>query len=116
MNPDLLRLNPYPFERIRHLLDGIPAAESTNIALSLGEPKHHAPDFVLKAVTDNWSDIEKYPPTRGSSELRGKYRELAGPALSTGRRRRQSGIPDIAGQWHPRSPVCDWPVSVGQNS
>ncbi len=70
MNPDLQRLHPYPFEKITQLLASITPADSPNIALSVGEPKHHAPDFALAAVTSNWSDVEKYPPTRGSNELR----------------------------------------------
>jgi len=70
MNPDLQRLHPYPFEKIRGLLQGLSKPDVANIALSVGEPKHAAPDFVLKAVTDNWHDVEKYPSTRGSDALR----------------------------------------------
>ena len=70
MNPDLLRLHPYPFEKIKNLLHGLTAADVPNIALSVGEPKHAAPEFVLEAITESWRDVEKYPPTRGSAELR----------------------------------------------
>lgn len=39
MNPDLSRLHPYPFERLRQLLAGAtPPADLAPINLSIGEP------------------------------------------------------------------------------
>ena len=50
MNPDLGLLQPYPFERLRQLLAGItPAADLAHINLSVGEPKHPTPPFILEA-------------------------------------------------------------------
>ncbi|NJD06362.1 MAG: succinyldiaminopimelate transaminase, partial [Methylococcaceae bacterium] len=44
MNPDLSRLQPYPFERLALLKQGIrPPAELSHIALSIGEPQHPTP-------------------------------------------------------------------------
>ncbi|HVE89666.1 MAG TPA: succinyldiaminopimelate transaminase, partial [Burkholderiaceae bacterium] len=44
MNPDLDRLQPYPFERLRQLFAGIPPAKDfAPINLSIGEPKHATP-------------------------------------------------------------------------
>jgi len=43
MNPDLNKLQPYPFEKLKALLDEVQIAEKTPIPLSIGEPKHPAP-------------------------------------------------------------------------
>jgi N-succinyldiaminopimelate aminotransferase len=71
MNPDLNRLHPYPFEKLRLLKDGIvPPAHKSPIALSIGEPKHAAPDFVLTELTAQLRGLENYPLTKGSLALR----------------------------------------------
>ena len=71
MNPDLNRLHPYPFEKLRVLNDGIvPPADKSPIALSIGEPKHAAPDFVLAEMTDKLRGLENYPLTKGTLALR----------------------------------------------
>ncbi len=71
MNPDLERLQPYPFERLRALLDGATApADKSAIALSIGEPRHDAPPFVAEALAANLDGLSHYPATRGSAALR----------------------------------------------
>lgn len=70
MNPELALLQPYPFEKLRALLDGITPAAKSKIALSVGEPKHDAPQFVLDAIVESLHGLENYPSTRGSNELR----------------------------------------------
>ncbi|MCY4058185.1 MAG: succinyldiaminopimelate transaminase [Gammaproteobacteria bacterium] len=74
MNPHLDRLQPYPFERLDALLEGLsPNRSRQPVALSLGEPKHDAPDFVVAALaaTDTIErGLATYPPTRGSDSLR----------------------------------------------
>ncbi|MCV6604769.1 MAG: succinyldiaminopimelate transaminase [Porticoccaceae bacterium] len=71
MNPDLNKLQPYPFERLAALKKGVePPAGSHPVALSIGEPKHPAPEFVLQALTDSLAGLSNYPATRGSDELR----------------------------------------------
>ena len=70
MNPDLSRLQPYPFEKIRMLLDGVAPAGNRAISLSVGEPKHPAPAFVLDALAAGLRGVEQYPATRGSDALR----------------------------------------------
>jgi len=70
MNPDLDRLQPYPFEKIRSLLDGVNPITNRAIALSIGEPKPPAPTFVLDALVDGLRGVEQYPATRGSDALR----------------------------------------------
>ena len=74
MNPDLDRLQAYPFERLNALLGGLtPNPQRERMALSIGEPKHEAPDFVVAALADAGElrrGLASYPPTRGSEELR----------------------------------------------
>ena len=56
MNPQLSRLRPYPFERLRTLLAGAaPPRALQHISLSIGEPRHAPPDVVLEAYTQNLS-------------------------------------------------------------
>ncbi len=71
MNPYLQKLQPYPFEKLSALKAGVtPPADLPHIALSIGEPKHPAPSFVLDALCANLDGINQYPLTRGIAELR----------------------------------------------
>ncbi len=71
MNPDLHRLQPYPFERLRGLLAGAaPPANLPHINLSIGEPKHATPSFVFDALTKALPGLAQYPSTVGVPELR----------------------------------------------
>lgn len=71
MNPDLNRLQPYPFEKLQQLKQGAaPPAALEHIALSIGEPKHPAPSFVSEQVIQHLHGISAYPLTRGMPELR----------------------------------------------
>lgn len=71
MNPNLASLHPYPFEKLAQLKQGCtPPAELDPIALSIGEPRHSAPDFVLQCLSDNLASLSQYPLTRGLDQLR----------------------------------------------
>ena len=71
MNPDLEKLNPYPFERLAELKRDIsPPSDLAHIALSIGEPRHPAPDFVCQRLSDSLADLARYPTTKGLPELR----------------------------------------------
>ncbi|MFT5576996.1 MAG: N-succinyldiaminopimelate aminotransferase, partial [Bermanella sp.] len=71
MNPDLGRLHPYPFEKLRALFDGVtPAADKSAIALSIGEPRHASPQFVLDRLSKELPRLANYPSTKGLPELR----------------------------------------------
>jgi len=70
MNPDLARLQPYPFERLRALLQGVTPAELPPVSLSIGEPTRPAPPETLVALSASLSQAERYPTTRGSDALR----------------------------------------------
>jgi len=70
MNPDLKKLQPYPFEKLNALKAGCQPAVEGHIALSIGEPKHEAPTFVLDAIRNNLHQISSYPSTKGTLALR----------------------------------------------
>ena len=71
MNPDLTKLNPYPFEKLNQLKQGIvPPNNLSHIALSIGEPKHPAPEFVKQTIISSLDKLAVYPITRGIPELR----------------------------------------------
>ena len=70
MNPDLERLHPYPFERLAALLDGVQPAALAPIPLSIGEPRHAAPQFVLAELQRHTAGYSQYPKTAGTEELR----------------------------------------------
>ena len=71
MNPDLQQLQPYPFEKLRALFANLePNAGKSAIALSIGEPKHRSPDFVLQVIADNLDKLTSYPATLGLGQLR----------------------------------------------
>jgi len=71
MNPDLTLLHPYPFEKLAALKAAVSApAHLTDIMLSIGEPKHEPPAFVLDTLVKNLSRLSNYPTTKGLPELR----------------------------------------------
>jgi len=71
MNPDLARLQPYPFEKLRALFAGVtPDARFTPISLQIGEPKHPTPAFIKEALTRSLDGLAAYPPTIGAASLR----------------------------------------------
>ena len=87
MNPDLAKLQPYPFEKLRALFAGAtPDSSLAPISLQLGEPKHPTPAFIKEALTRSLGGLAAYPPTVGSASLR---EAIAGWLV---RRYRLSGI------------------------
>ena len=71
MNSRLAGLQPYPFQKLAELIRGItPPAGKPAIRLSMGEPQHAAPPFVLEALTKNLKGLSNYPTTKGSPALR----------------------------------------------
>ncbi len=71
-NPGIARLQPYPFERLRRLLNHVsPRAGVTPTPLSIGEPQHPTPDFITQALVDHSANgLGKYPATLGLPALR----------------------------------------------
>ncbi len=71
MNPDLDKLQTYPFEKLSALLEGAkPNPELTPISLYIGEPKHPTPDFIKRALIDSLAGMAIYPATAGTVALR----------------------------------------------
>lgn len=71
MNPHLQLLQPYPFQRLRDLFQGItpnPALKPIN--LSIGEPKHATPKLIQDALIQNIAGLANYPTTIGILALR----------------------------------------------
>ena len=71
MNPNLSKLQPYPFERLAKLFEGASRpAQLQPIALSIGEPRHPTPGFITEEVITHLHGLSRYPATRGIPELR----------------------------------------------
>jgi len=66
-----------PFARLRTLLGGI-APGGPVIDLSIGEPKHAQPDFLVAELTKASAGYSKYPPINGTPELRGAIADWIG--------------------------------------
>ncbi len=72
MNPLLSRLQPYPFERLRKLFEGVtPNPAFAPISLGIGEPRHEAPDFLKQALSAALDKgLSSYPATAGEPALK----------------------------------------------
>lgn len=72
MNIFIDKLYPYPFERLDQLFAGVrPPTDSKLISLSIGEPRHTPPEFVLDAFRKALADgAARYPVAKGLPELR----------------------------------------------
>jgi N-succinyldiaminopimelate aminotransferase len=71
MNPDLNKLQPYPFQKLAALFREVtPNPDYRAISLSIGEPKHATPQFIADALIDNMAGLANYPTTAGSDALR----------------------------------------------
>jgi N-succinyldiaminopimelate aminotransferase len=72
MNPDLDRLQPYPFQKLAALFREVtPNPAHRAISLHIGEPKHATPQFIKDALAANLGGLANYPTTAGSDALRG---------------------------------------------
>ncbi|MCE1161723.1 MAG: succinyldiaminopimelate transaminase [Thiomonas sp.] len=71
MNPRLAQLQPYPFEKLRLLHQGVtPSPQWSAISLGIGEPKHPTPPFIQEALAAHLEGLAVYPSTIGSGALR----------------------------------------------
>jgi N-succinyldiaminopimelate aminotransferase len=90
MNPGFRRLSAYPFERLATLKQGLtPPAHLSHIPLSIGEPKHEPPAFVIDTLRANLAELGSYPATRGLPELRAAAATWA---------QRRFGLPAVDGE------------------
>ena len=71
MNPRLDLLQPYPFQRLKTLFEGVrPSTGYSAINLSIGEPKHATPAFIREALCGALDGLSVYPATQGREDLR----------------------------------------------
>jgi len=71
LNPNLDRLQPYPFQKLNKMLQEVrPNSSYRPINLHIGEPKHPTPEFIRTVLTDNLAAIAHYPTTLGTGSLR----------------------------------------------
>ena len=71
MNHNLKLLQPYPFQKLKKLLQGIPRNTSLKpIDLHIGEPKHTTPDFIRQTMINHLGGLANYPTTQGTPALR----------------------------------------------
>ena len=71
MNPNLARLQPYPFQKLSALLAGVaPEPCLRPISLSIGEPKHATPQFIRDVLVARLDGLSSYPATAGGEPLR----------------------------------------------
>ena len=91
MNPLLDQLQPYPFEKLRVLNEGVqPPQGLREIRLGIGEPQHATPEFIKNTLANSLGSLANYPLTAGSLELRqtmadwiGRRYGIPAPAAAT---------------------------------
>lgn len=70
-NPALDQLPPYPFQRLRDLIDRFePPKGLEPLVMSIGEPQHPAPALVNRVLAENGNTWGKYPPVPGTDSLK----------------------------------------------
>jgi len=72
MNSELARLQPYPFEKLNQLIsDCVPPTSLAAINLSIGEPQHAAPEWLITILQQELTEgVQRYPTTLGQEQLR----------------------------------------------
>lgn len=79
MNPDLEKLQPYPFQKLSALFAAVTANPALRpISLSIGEPKHATPKFIKDALIEGLDGLANYPTTAGSDALRNTLAQWIG--------------------------------------
>jgi N-succinyldiaminopimelate aminotransferase len=71
MNHKLSLLHPYPFQKLAELTRDLSRPQGlSHIALSIGEPKHPAPEFMTAETLRHIGGLSGYPTTKGTVALR----------------------------------------------
>ena len=66
-----MNFETYPFEKLNQLLENVsPNSDYTPLSLTIGEPQFATPQFILDALNENASLLNKYPKTAGEAVLR----------------------------------------------
>ncbi len=66
---DFHSLAESPFVRLRAMLDGVEPGAAP-IDMTIGEPKHAFPDFVMDVINREALGFGRYPPIAGTNDLR----------------------------------------------
>ncbi|MCX6061351.1 MAG: succinyldiaminopimelate transaminase [Campylobacterales bacterium] len=70
-----MHFEPYPFEKLTTLLDGIiPNPAYSPIALTIGEPQFDTPAFIQKSLAMHSEELRRYPKTAGEAYLNDSMR------------------------------------------
>ncbi len=66
-----MNFETYPFEKLNQLLENrVPNADYAPLSLTIGEPQFDTPAFILEALKEKVSLLNKYPKTSGEAVLR----------------------------------------------
>ncbi len=66
-----MNFETYPFEKLNQLLENVtPNSDYAPLSLTIGEPQFSTPQFILDALNNNASLLNKYPKTAGEAVLR----------------------------------------------
>ncbi|MEA1879035.1 MAG: succinyldiaminopimelate transaminase [Campylobacterota bacterium] len=66
-----MNFETYPFEKLNLLLNDIePNAQYSPLSLTIGEPQFDTPQFILDALNNHATLLNKYPKTTGEAVLR----------------------------------------------
>ncbi len=84
-----------PFPRLNALIEGI-APGKAPIVMSLGEPQHPFPDFVMETIAAHAKEFGKYPPISGTPDFRASVASWLGRRYGLG--------PDVIGPKKPLDP------------
>ncbi len=70
-----MHFEPYPFEKLTSLLEGItPNPAYSPIALTIGEPQFETPAFIQKSIAKHSEELRRYPKTAGEAYLNDSMR------------------------------------------
>jgi len=66
-----MNFETYPFEKLNQLLENVtPNRNYAPLSLTIGEPQFDTPQFILDAMNDHATLLNKYPKTAGETVLR----------------------------------------------
>ena len=68
--PSALSVIVSPFARLRRLLGDMQPGRMPAVDMTIGEPRHDMPDFLMAKLQEGMAGFAKYPPIKGSDDLR----------------------------------------------
>ena len=67
-----------PFARLRRLLGTMEPGRTPGIDMTIGEPRHDMPDFLMAKLQESMAGFAKYPPIKGTDDVRRAIAEWIG--------------------------------------